>query len=69
MKKLLSLASATAIAILPLHAGDSIVIKGSDTLGARLVPQLKETFVAKNPGVDIPIAADGFGHRHRGDHG
>ena len=53
MKKLLSLA-----AIVPLHAGDIIVIKGSDTLGARLVPQLKEAFVAKNPRIDIPIAAD-----------
>ncbi|HWB61223.1 MAG TPA: phosphate ABC transporter substrate-binding protein [Chthoniobacteraceae bacterium] len=59
MKKLLALASATLMATLPIHAGDSIVIKGSDTLGARLVPQLKEAFLVKNPGIDIPIAAEG----------
>jgi len=29
---------------------DRLVMKGSDTLGAKLVPQLAEAFKAKNPG-------------------
>ena len=59
MKNFFLLAAAAFMAVCPLRAGDSIVIKGSDTLGARLVPQLKEAFLAKNPGIDIPIAAEG----------
>jgi phosphate transport system substrate-binding protein len=38
---------------------DTIVIKGSDTLGAKLVPQLAEAFKAQNPAVDFAIAAEG----------
>ncbi|MEI7929245.1 MAG: substrate-binding domain-containing protein, partial [Verrucomicrobiales bacterium] len=37
----------------------SISIKGSDTLGAKLVPQLAESFKAKHPGVKFEIAAEG----------
>src|ERR1700677_280531 len=60
MKKLISLAAATLMTAAPLFAGDNtIVIKGSDTLGARLVPQLSEQFKAANPGVDFQIAAEG----------
>jgi phosphate transport system substrate-binding protein len=40
------------------HA-DRLVIKGSDTLGAKLVPQLAEAFKAKNPGTTFDIAAEG----------
>jgi phosphate transport system substrate-binding protein len=40
------------------HA-EKIVIKGSDTLGAKLVPQLAEAYRAKHPGVDFEIAAEG----------
>ncbi|MGI8890018.1 MAG: phosphate ABC transporter substrate-binding protein [Chthoniobacterales bacterium] len=40
------------------HA-DRLVIKGSDTLGAKLVPQLAESFKAKNPGTTFDIAAEG----------
>ena len=36
-----------------------IVIKGSDTLGAKLVPQLAEAFKAANPGSNFEIAAEG----------
>jgi phosphate transport system substrate-binding protein len=36
-----------------------LVIKGSDTLGAKLVPQLAEAYKAKNPGVSFEIAAEG----------
>ena len=57
MKKLL-------IALLLLAAAlstraDSLVIKGSDTLGAKLVPQLAEEFKAQHPGTSFDIAAEG----------
>ncbi len=38
---------------------DSLVIKGSDTLGAKLVPQLAEQFKADHPGTAFDIAAEG----------
>jgi phosphate transport system substrate-binding protein len=38
---------------------DRLVIKGSDTLGAKLVPQLAEAFKAKNPDTTFDIAAEG----------
>ncbi|MBS0633554.1 MAG: phosphate ABC transporter substrate-binding protein [Verrucomicrobia bacterium] len=36
-----------------------LVIKGSDTLGAKLVPSLAEAYKAKHPGVAFEIAAEG----------
>src|SRR3954462_10957037 len=39
--------------------GERLVIKGSDTLGAKLVPQLAEHFKAQNPGTTFDIAAEG----------
>lgn len=36
-----------------------LVIKGSDTLGAKLVPMLAEEYRAQNPGVSFEIAAEG----------
>jgi len=38
---------------------DRLVIKGSDTLGAKLVPQLAEAFKAGHPGTTFDIAAEG----------
>src|SRR5213596_2991407 len=38
---------------------DRLVIKGSDTLGAKLVPQLAEQFKAQTPGTTVDIAAEG----------
>ncbi len=38
---------------------EKLVIKGSDTLGAKLVPQLAEEYKAKNPDVAFEIAAEG----------
>jgi phosphate transport system substrate-binding protein len=38
---------------------DKLVIKGSDTLGAKLVPQLAEQFKADHPGSTFDIAAEG----------
>jgi phosphate transport system substrate-binding protein len=57
MKTLLLLFSALAAAT-GVYA-QKLVIKGSDTLGSRLVPTLKEAYVAKNPGVSFEIAAEG----------
>ena len=36
-----------------------LVIKGSDTLGAKLVPTLAEEYKARHPGVSFEIAAEG----------
>jgi len=38
---------------------ERLVIKGSDTLGAKLVPQLAEHFKAAHPGTTFDIAAEG----------
>ena len=38
---------------------EKIVIKGSDTLGAKMVPQLAEAYKAANPGTEFSIAAEG----------
>jgi phosphate transport system substrate-binding protein len=38
---------------------DALIIKGSDTLGAKLVPQLTEEFKAQHPGTTFDIAAEG----------
>lgn len=53
-------ASLFAGALLAATAGaQTISIKGSDTLGAKLVPQLAESFKSKNGGVKFEIAAEG----------
>src|SRR5688500_374105 len=41
-----------------VHA-ERLVIKGSDTLGAKLVPQLAEQFKADHPDATFDIAAEG----------
>lgn len=58
MKKILSIAALLAVSATFAHAG-SLVIKGSDTLGAKLVPQLAEAFKASHPDVTFNIAAEG----------
>lgn len=50
---LAALAAATAA------SAQKLVIKGSDTLGAKLVPTLAEEYKAKHPGVSFEIAAEG----------
>jgi len=57
MKKLLILAVA-ALAVTSLQA-QKLVIKGSDTLGAKLVPMLAEEYKAAYPNVSFEIAAEG----------
>ena len=57
MKKFLVLL--TARAAVSSAQAQKLVIKGSDTLGAKLVPTLAEEYKAKNPGVSFEIAAEG----------
>jgi phosphate transport system substrate-binding protein len=59
MKKLLALSIAAILSVGAAHADSKIVIKGSDTLGAKLVPQLAEAYKAAHPGVSFDIAAEG----------
>ena len=56
-KSILFLAAAVFAAGAP--AADKLVIKGSDTLGAKLVPMLAEEYKAANPGTTFEIAAEG----------
>lgn len=58
LKSLLAMVLACATAVGSVHA-EKIVIKGSDTLGAKLVPQLAEQYKAANPGTTFEIAAEG----------
>ena len=57
---ILSLVSAVALVCTAgvAHA-ERLVIKGSDTLGAKLVPQLAEQFKADHPDATFDIAAEG----------
>ncbi len=58
MNKLLAFVAAALVAVSAAQA-QKIVIKGSDTLGAKLVPMLAEEYRAQNPGVSFEIAAEG----------
>jgi phosphate transport system substrate-binding protein len=58
MKRILFL-SLAALAVMVSAQAEKLVIKGSDTLGAKLVPQLAEAFKAQNPGTTFEIAAEG----------
>jgi phosphate transport system substrate-binding protein len=58
MKKTILSLFAIALTLASAQA-EKLVIKGSDTLGAKMVPQLAEAFKAKNPGVTFEIAAEG----------
>src|ERR1700730_3236523 len=57
---LVTLVSAFALICASTTAqADRLVIKGSDTLGAKLVPQLAEQFKTQNPDATFDIAAEG----------
>jgi phosphate transport system substrate-binding protein len=58
MKKTLVLLAAVALAA-GVQAEDKIVIKGSDTLGAKMVPQLAEAYKEAGNEVSFEIAAEG----------
>src|SRR4051812_6413581 len=58
--KTTSLLIALGLALVSTDArAEKLVIKGSDTLGAKLVPQLAEQFKAQHPGTTFDIAAEG----------
>jgi phosphate transport system substrate-binding protein len=57
--KYLAITLALLAATLSNAHADRLVIKGSDTLGAKLVPQLAEQFKAQHPGTTFDIAAEG----------
>jgi phosphate transport system substrate-binding protein len=57
MKK--SILILTALLAAASAQAQKLVIKGSDTLGAKLVPMLSEEYKASNPGVSFEIAAEG----------
>ena len=58
--KLTSLVIVTSLTVAASSAhAERLVIKGSDTVGAKLVPQLAEQFKAQNPGTTFDIAAEG----------
>ena len=59
MKKSILLIALSLAAAGLARADGKLVIKGSDTLGAKLVPQLAEAYKAKHPGVSFEIAAEG----------
>src|SRR3954468_2685061 len=54
-----SLVILVALGMASVASAQKLVIKGSDTLGAKLVPQLAEEYKAKHPGVSFEIAAEG----------
>jgi phosphate transport system substrate-binding protein len=48
-----------SLAVASVASAQKLVIKGSDTLGAKLVPTLAEEYRAAHPGVSFEIAAEG----------
>jgi phosphate transport system substrate-binding protein len=58
MKRLLLTSLLLSAATFSARA-DRLVIKGSDTLGAKLVPQLAEEFKSQHPDTTFDIAAEG----------
>jgi len=48
-----------ALTLVSTVSAQRLVIKGSDTLGAKLVPTMAEEYKVKNPGVSFEIAAEG----------
>jgi len=59
MKITASIAIGTVLAAAACFAQDKLVFKGSDTLGAKLVPQLTEAYTAAGNKVGFEIAAEG----------
>ncbi|MGJ8643645.1 MAG: phosphate ABC transporter substrate-binding protein [Luteolibacter sp.] len=59
MKITASIAIGSVLAAATCFAQDTIVFKGSDTLGAKMVPQLTEAYTAAGNTVGFEIAAEG----------
>src|SRR5882762_2126148 len=58
MKKTILLLAA-ALSATGFVQAQKLVIKGSDTLGAKLVPMLAEDYKSSHPGITFEIAAEG----------
>ena len=58
MKKII-LITLISLLIAPIGYSQKLIIKGSDTLGAKLVPTLAEEYKVANPSVSFEIAAEG----------
>jgi phosphate transport system substrate-binding protein len=58
-KTITTFAAAVLLISAATTQADRLVIKGSDTLGAKLVPQLAEQFKAQHPDATFDIAAEG----------
>jgi phosphate transport system substrate-binding protein len=54
-----ALLASLVLGLAPSTRADKLVIKGSDTLGAKLVPQLAEQFKTEHPDATFDIAAEG----------
>ncbi|MEN9813890.1 MAG: hypothetical protein RL479_2576, partial [Verrucomicrobiota bacterium] len=50
---------AAALCVAGTASAQKLVIKGSDTLGAKLVPTLAEEYKSRYPGISFEIAAEG----------
>jgi len=59
MKTTATIAIGTVLAAASCFAQDKLVFKGSDTLGAKMVPQLTEAYTAAGNTVGFEIAAEG----------
>ncbi len=59
MKTTASIAIGSLLAAASCFAQDKLVFKGSDTLGAKMVPQLTEAYTAAGHDVGFEIAAEG----------
>jgi len=59
MKPFCSIFLSTLICCSNLFGVEKLVIKGSDTLGAKMIPQIAEAFKAQHPEVAFEIAAEG----------
>lgn len=59
MNKFIAAFAAAALSAGVAHADTKIVIKGSDTLGAKMVPQLAEAYKEAGNDVSFEIAAEG----------
>lgn len=59
MTSTIRLFALTSLLGMQFASAETMVIKGSDTLGAKLVPQLSEAYKAAHPGIQFSIAAEG----------
>ncbi len=59
MKRVIRSIGVACLAFVSFLPAQKLVLKGSDTLGVKLVPKLSEAFKAQNAGVSFEIVAEG----------